>query len=71
MRSIALIVGVLLLIPGLFFAAQGAGIIMWPADSFMLANHGVGALRRTDRGGRRGAHLVVAALIRPVGETGA
>ena len=37
MRAIALIVGVLLLIPGLFFALQGAGIIMWPADSFMLA----------------------------------
>ena len=39
MKAVALIVGVMLLIPGLFFAAQGAGIIMWPADSFMLANH--------------------------------
>jgi hypothetical protein len=23
---------------GIFFALQGAGIIMWPAESFMLAN---------------------------------
>jgi len=31
------IIGVLLLISGLFWALQGAGIIMWPAESFMLA----------------------------------
>ena len=38
MKALALVIGVLLLVPGLFFAAQGTGIIMWPAESFMLAN---------------------------------
>lgn len=38
MRAVALIVGVVLLAFGLLFAGQGAGIIMWPAESFMLAN---------------------------------
>lgn len=38
MKAVALIAGVLLLAFGLLFAGQGAGIIMWPAESFMLAN---------------------------------
>lgn len=38
MKAIALLAGVLLLAFGLLFAGQGAGIIMWPAESFMLAN---------------------------------
>ncbi|MFC4295496.1 hypothetical protein ACFO0A_10570 [Novosphingobium tardum] len=37
MRLVLQIFGVLLIISGLFWALQGAGIIMWPASSFMLA----------------------------------
>jgi hypothetical protein len=29
--------GALLLVAGLFFAAQGAGWIAWPAESFMVS----------------------------------
>jgi hypothetical protein len=36
MRGIRLIAGVLLLLMGLLWAAQGAGLILWPASSFML-----------------------------------
>ena len=28
--------GLLLLLAGLLWAAQGAGLVMWPAESFML-----------------------------------
>lgn len=37
MRLIAKVLGALLAFAGVFFALQGAGVIMWPADSFMLA----------------------------------
>ena len=37
LRPIFLVVGALAVIAGLFFAAQGMGWIMWPAESFMLA----------------------------------
>jgi hypothetical protein len=37
MRMLGRILGVLLVVFGGFFALQGAGLIMWPADSFMLA----------------------------------
>ena len=37
MRLIAKVFGALLAFAGVFFALQGAGVIMWPADSFMLA----------------------------------
>ena len=37
MKPLALVVGVVLVAFGLLFAGQGAGIIMWPASSFMLA----------------------------------
>ena len=37
MRLIAKILGGLLALAGVFFALQGAGVIMWPASSFMLA----------------------------------
>lgn len=30
--------GGLMILSGLFWALQGLGIIMWPADSFMLAD---------------------------------
>jgi hypothetical protein len=36
-RLIAKVLGALLAFAGVFFALQGAGVIMWPADSFMLA----------------------------------
>lgn len=37
LRPVFLVIGLLALVAGLFFAAQGMGWIMWPADSFMLA----------------------------------
>ena len=37
LRIIVSIFGVFLLVAGSFFTLQGLGIIMWPADSFMLA----------------------------------
>lgn len=36
MKMLLLIVGIAGLIAGLLFAAQGAGILAWPADSFMV-----------------------------------
>jgi hypothetical protein len=38
MKALLLIVGIVLLAAGLFFAGQGAGIIPWPAESFMVSN---------------------------------
>ncbi len=37
MKLILQILGGLLVFSGLFWALQGAGVIMWPAESFMLA----------------------------------
>ncbi|EJL32430.1 hypothetical protein [Novosphingobium sp. AP12] len=39
-RILAMILGVLLIAAGLLFVAQGTGVIMWPADSFMLSDRG-------------------------------
>ncbi|ROT95261.1 hypothetical protein EB810_09165 [Altererythrobacter sp. FM1] len=39
LRVLLISMGGLLAVFGSFFALQGAGIIMWPAESFMLANH--------------------------------
>ena len=36
MRAILTILGVLLILAGGLWALQGAGIVMWPAESFML-----------------------------------
>lgn len=36
MKLVLQILGGLLVFCGGFFALQGAGVIMWPADSFML-----------------------------------
>lgn len=36
MRAAVIVLGVLLLVAGTFWALQGAGIVMWPAESFML-----------------------------------
>ena len=38
LRVLLLLAGLVLALFGTFFALQGAGIIMWPAESFMLAN---------------------------------
>ena len=38
MKSLITIIGALAVVAGVFFALQGLGIIMWPADSFMLAD---------------------------------
>jgi len=36
MRSVALIVGVGVLLMGLLWMGQGAGVVKWPASSFMI-----------------------------------
>ena len=38
LRVLAAVLGVLLVAFGGLFALQGLGIVMWPADSFMLAD---------------------------------
>jgi hypothetical protein len=38
MRILFGVIGALLILFGAFFALQGAGVIMWPAESFMLAS---------------------------------
>lgn len=38
LRTLLQVFGAILVISGFFFALQGAGVIMWPAESFMLAN---------------------------------
>ena len=38
MKLVLTILGAFLVFSGLFWALQGAGIIMWPAESFMLAD---------------------------------
>ena len=37
MRAALNILGAMLIVAGIFWALQGAGIIMWPTESFMLA----------------------------------
>ena len=37
MRAALNVLGAILIVAGIFWAFQGAGIIMWPAESFMLA----------------------------------
>ncbi|MEM7664411.1 MAG: hypothetical protein AAF250_01010 [Pseudomonadota bacterium] len=36
-RLLLQVIGIALLFSGVMWALQGAGILMWPADSFMLA----------------------------------
>ena len=36
MRSVALIVGIAALLMGLLWIGQGAGLVHWPASSFMI-----------------------------------
>ncbi len=36
MRTLLLLIGIIVLAAGLFFMAQGAGCIRWPAESFMV-----------------------------------
>ena len=38
LRKVLTALGAFLAFSGLFWALQGAGIIMWPASSFMLAD---------------------------------
>lgn len=51
MKMLLRIIGIVLLLLGLLWAGQGAGIIDWPSDSFML-----GASRWTIYG------LIIAAI---------
>ena len=38
-RLIARLVGLFALLMGLLWVGQGTGLIMWPQESFMLADH--------------------------------
>ncbi len=38
MKTALVVMGVLGLVIGLFFAGQGLGLIHWPAESFMVGN---------------------------------
>jgi len=38
LRIVALIVGILAVAMGLLWLGQGTGLIMWPKESFMLAD---------------------------------
>ncbi|PLK25819.1 hypothetical protein [Novosphingobium sp. TH158] len=40
LRSALTVVGAVLMVLGIFFTLQGAGVIMWPPESFMLADRG-------------------------------
>jgi len=37
-RIVAMILGGLAILLGLLWVGQGTGVVMWPAESFMLAN---------------------------------
>ncbi|MYL96840.1 hypothetical protein GR702_03505 [Novosphingobium sp. FGD1] len=37
-RIIATLLGLLAILAGLLFVGQGTGVVLWPADSFMLAD---------------------------------
>lgn len=66
LRVLLTIFGAVLALFGTFFALQGAGVIMWPAESFMLAESrwiiyglaiaaiGIGLIVLARRMGRRG-----------------
>jgi hypothetical protein len=36
MKPLLMVLGVIILVAGLFFMAQGSGFIPWPAESFMI-----------------------------------
>lgn len=38
LRGLLLLVGILAVLMGLLWVGQGTGIVMWPAQSFMLAD---------------------------------
>jgi hypothetical protein len=37
LRGLLLILGILAVLMGLLWVGQGTGLVMWPAESFMLA----------------------------------
>jgi len=37
-RIMAMILGLLAIAAGLLFVGQGTGVVLWPTDSFMLAD---------------------------------
>ena len=37
MKALLTIIGIITLAAGLFFMGQGAGLIRWPAESFMVS----------------------------------
>ncbi|MGD0331857.1 MAG: hypothetical protein ABSA90_01225 [Xanthobacteraceae bacterium] len=37
MKALLLLIGILVVVAGLFFVGQGSGLIQWPAESFMVS----------------------------------
>lgn len=37
MKALLIVAGIVLVAAGLLFAGQGAGLIRWPAESFMIS----------------------------------
>jgi len=37
LRGLLLVIGILAMLMGLLWVGQGTGLVMWPAESFMLA----------------------------------
>jgi hypothetical protein len=38
MKAVMAVAGVIAIVVGLFWAAQGAGYVTWPSESFMINN---------------------------------
>ncbi|KQM17378.1 hypothetical protein [Novosphingobium sp. Leaf2] len=39
-RIAAMIIGIFAIVIGLLWVGQGTGVVLWPADSFMLSDRG-------------------------------
>ena len=37
MKALLLLIGILVVVAGLFFVGQGSGLIQWPAESLMVS----------------------------------
>lgn len=37
--AVIFVIGLFLLLQGIFYALQGAGLVAWPRQSFMVNNH--------------------------------
>jgi hypothetical protein len=37
MKALTMLIGIIVMVAGLFFMAQGSGLIPWPPESFMVS----------------------------------